>query len=239
MLLQGCREETTQRRSAHSIQVFYACIYVSRNFESEHMAELFVMRNFYLTVNKAMWFDWAVNMELLVQIHWLNETWRVRRRRLPGKQKHREWAGEREVRNYQRVKRFPGGSDGEESTCNEGEPGAVLGPGRPPGEGNGYHSCSADWETPWTEEPGGLQSIDSQQVRHSGSDLAHSTCSTSGTTACGTWTGVSKGSVQKTSGVYIQGIQRDRMNQDAPFKELTCGFSHQMTQCKSFSLKSI
>ena len=39
---------------------------------------------------------------------------------------------------------FPGGSDGEESTCNAGDPGLILGSGRSPGEGNGYqlqYSC--------------------------------------------------------------------------------------------------
>ena len=28
------------------------------------------------------------------------------------------------------------------------------------------HSSILAWETPWTEEPGGLQSMDSQRVRH-------------------------------------------------------------------------
>ena len=39
---------------------------------------------------------------------------------------------------------FPGGSDGKESTCNEGDPGSVPGSGRCPGEGSGYslqYSC--------------------------------------------------------------------------------------------------
>ena len=27
-------------------------------------------------------------------------------------------------------------------------------------------SCILDWKIPWTEEPGGLQSIGSQRVRH-------------------------------------------------------------------------
>ena len=39
---------------------------------------------------------------------------------------------------------FPGGSDGEESACNAGDPGLVPGSGRSPGEGNGYplqYSC--------------------------------------------------------------------------------------------------
>ena len=33
---------------------------------------------------------------------------------------------------------FPGGSAGEESTCNAGEPGSIPGLGRSPGEGIGY-----------------------------------------------------------------------------------------------------
>ena len=32
---------------------------------------------------------------------------------------------------------FPGGSDGEESACNAGDPGSIPGSGRPPGEGHG------------------------------------------------------------------------------------------------------
>ena len=39
---------------------------------------------------------------------------------------------------------FPGGSDGKESVCNAGDPGAISGSGRSPGEGNGYplqYSC--------------------------------------------------------------------------------------------------
>jgi len=32
---------------------------------------------------------------------------------------------------------FPGGSDGEESTCNAGDLGLIPGSGRSPGEGNG------------------------------------------------------------------------------------------------------
>ena len=33
---------------------------------------------------------------------------------------------------------FPGSSAGEESTCNAGDPGSILGSGRSPGEGIGY-----------------------------------------------------------------------------------------------------
>ena len=34
------------------------------------------------------------------------------------------------------------------------------------GEGNGTHSSPLAWRVPWTEEPGGLQSMGSQRVGH-------------------------------------------------------------------------
>ena len=34
------------------------------------------------------------------------------------------------------------------------------------GEGNAPHSSVLAWRIPWTEEPGGLQSTGSQEVRH-------------------------------------------------------------------------
>ena len=40
------------------------------------------------------------------------------------------------------------------------------------------HSSVLAWRIPWTEEPGGLQSVGSQRVRHDGSESlhAHSIC---------------------------------------------------------------
>ena len=61
---------------------------------------------------------------------------------------------------------FPGGSDSKESACNAGDPGLIPGLGRSPGEGNGYPLQYSCLEYPWTEEPGGLQSMGSQIVRH-------------------------------------------------------------------------
>ena len=61
---------------------------------------------------------------------------------------------------------LPGGSDGNESTCNAGDPGLIPGSGRSPGEGNGYPLQDSCWEILWTEEPGGLQSMGSQRVGH-------------------------------------------------------------------------
>ena len=41
-----------------------------------------------------------------------------------------------------------------------------LGSGRSPEEGKATHSSILAWRIQWTEEPGGLQSIESQRVRH-------------------------------------------------------------------------
>ena len=52
---------------------------------------------------------------------------------------------------------------GKESACNAGDVGLIPGSGRSPGEGNGNHANILAWEIPWTEEPGGLQSMGSQK----------------------------------------------------------------------------
>ena len=58
---------------------------------------------------------------------------------------------------------FPGGSDYKESSCNVGDPGLIPGLGRSPGEGHGNPLQYSCLENPWTEEPGGLQSIGLQK----------------------------------------------------------------------------
>ena len=58
---------------------------------------------------------------------------------------------------------FPGGSDSKESACSVGYLGLTPGLGRCPGGGHGnplHYSCL---ENPWTEEPGGLQSMDTTE----------------------------------------------------------------------------
>ena len=59
---------------------------------------------------------------------------------------------------------FRGGSDSKESVCNAGDLGLILLWEKSPGEGNGNHSSVLAWEIPWTEEPGRLQSMGSQQL---------------------------------------------------------------------------
>ena len=61
---------------------------------------------------------------------------------------------------------FPGSSAGKESACKAGDPGSIPGSGISPGEGNATHSSILAWGIPWTGEPGGLQSVGSQRVRH-------------------------------------------------------------------------
>ena len=48
-----------------------------------------------------------------------------------------------------------------------------LGQEDPLEKGMATHSSILVWGIPWTEEPGGLQSTESQRVRQDQSDLAH------------------------------------------------------------------
>ena len=50
--------------------------------------------------------------------------------------------------------------------ANAGDLGSSSGSGRSPGEGMAPHLSILAWEIPWTEEPGGLQSMGWQRVRH-------------------------------------------------------------------------
>ena len=63
---------------------------------------------------------------------------------------------------------FTSGSSGKESTCNAGGRGIrvqSLGWEDTLEEEMATHSSFLVWKIPWTEEPGGLQSIESQRVR--------------------------------------------------------------------------
>ena len=59
---------------------------------------------------------------------------------------------------------FPGGSDGKESAGNAGDVVPSLGQEEPLGKGMTTHSSILAWRSPWTEEPGRLQSTASQGV---------------------------------------------------------------------------
>jgi len=55
---------------------------------------------------------------------------------------------------------LPGGSDGKEAACNAGD----LGWEDPLEKAMATHSSILAWRVPWTQEPGGLQSVASQRV---------------------------------------------------------------------------
>ena len=61
---------------------------------------------------------------------------------------------------------LPGGSDGKESSCNARDPGSIPGSylEDPLKKGMATYSRVLVWRIPWTEEPGGLQSMGSQRV---------------------------------------------------------------------------
>ena len=57
---------------------------------------------------------------------------------------------------------FLGSSDGKESACNEGD----VASENPLEEEMATYPSILAWRSPWTEQPGGLQSMGSQRVRH-------------------------------------------------------------------------
>ena len=68
-----------------------------------------------------------------------------------------------------RSKGFPGGSAVKNPPANAGDAedvGSIPGSGRSPGEGNVAHSSILAQEIPWREEPGRLQSVESERVGH-------------------------------------------------------------------------
>ena len=62
---------------------------------------------------------------------------------------------------------------GKNPTWKAGIWGSVLMSGRSLGGGQATHSSILVWRIPWTEEPGRLQSMGSQRIRHNWSNLAH------------------------------------------------------------------
>ena len=57
----------------------------------------------------------------------------------------------------------PGGSTGKESACNAGDRVRSLVQGDPLEKEMATHSGILAWRIPWTEEPGGSQSVGSQE----------------------------------------------------------------------------
>ena len=70
---------------------------------------------------------------------------------------------------------FPGSSASKESACCAGNPCSVSRSGRSPGGGVGTHSSILAWRIPPTEEPGRLQSMGLQRIRHNWTTFTQST----------------------------------------------------------------
>ena len=72
---------------------------------------------------------------------------------------------------------FPGGTSGKEPACKckrykRCDAGSIPESGRSPAGGHATYSSVLGRRNPWTEEPGGFRSIESQRVRHDWSDSA-------------------------------------------------------------------
>ena len=61
---------------------------------------------------------------------------------------------------------FSGDSEGKELACNEGNLCSILGREDSLEKEMATHSNILAWRIPWTEEPGGLQSMGSQRIGH-------------------------------------------------------------------------
>ena len=59
---------------------------------------------------------------------------------------------------------YPGGSDCKESAFYAGDLGLILGQEDPLEKGMETHSSILSWRISWTEDPGGLQSMGSQEL---------------------------------------------------------------------------
>jgi len=61
---------------------------------------------------------------------------------------------------------YPGGSDGRASAWNAGDPGLIR-------QRKWVFTPVIPWRIPWTEESGGLQSMESQRIRHNWATNTH------------------------------------------------------------------
>ena len=81
------------------------------------------------------------------------------------KKKRKSFLPKRKILRPFKIIAFPTGSPGKEFVCNAGDTGnaaSIPGSGRSPQEGMATHSSIFAGKTPWTGEPGRLQSNGSQ-----------------------------------------------------------------------------
>ena len=70
------------------------------------------------------------------------------------------------ISTYYPLNGFPGGSDGKASAYNAEDPVQSLGEEAFLEKEMATHSSTLGWKIPWTKEPGRLQSMGSQRIRH-------------------------------------------------------------------------
>ena len=75
------------------------------------------------------------------------------------------WLWEEQGTMVLRLPKGTSGLDDKEFVCNAGDLGLITGSGGSPGEGKDYSLQYSCLETPWTEQPGRLQSMGLQRVR--------------------------------------------------------------------------
>ena len=78
----------------------------------------------------------------------------------------KEKQSENKTQNIILVNDFLHGSGGKESACNVGDMGSIPRSGRSPGEGHGNPLQYSCLDNPMGREPGRLQSMGLQRVRH-------------------------------------------------------------------------
>ena len=79
--------------------------------------------------------------------------------------KTKQILGKNKTKEKKKKQGFPGDSNSEESACNAGDLGSILGREYPLKEETATHSSTLAGRIPWTEEPDGLQSTGFHGVR--------------------------------------------------------------------------
>ena len=108
---------------------------------------------------------WEDPLERGLETHSSILAWRVSWTEEPGRLQFMWWKDSDTTEPLTHTQPSPGGPVSKESACNVGDRDLIPGWGRSPGKGNG-NLLSIAWEIPWTEKPGGLQSMESQRIGH-------------------------------------------------------------------------
>ena len=90
--------------------------------------------------------------------------WRVSWIEEPGRLQFMWWKDSDTTEPLTHTQPSPGGPVSKESACNAAGMGSISGLEDPLEEERATHSSILAWEIPWTEKPGGLQSMGLQRV---------------------------------------------------------------------------